>query len=83
MSLLTVVALVGAAFKVDLRNDMFDGVASGVASGVACPPQWLPVILAAGISPQPLAPDESRWSDATPVAEEPNRGRLLSHGKQR
>eukprot|EP00964_Phaeocystis_antarctica_P065015 scaffold39158_cov71-Phaeocystis_antarctica.AAC.3 len=62
MSLLTVVALVGAAFKVDLRNNVFDDVASGVASGVACPPQWLPVVLAAGISPQPPAPDESRWS---------------------
>eukprot|EP00964_Phaeocystis_antarctica_P086861 scaffold55051_cov106-Phaeocystis_antarctica.AAC.2 len=87
MSLLTVVALVGAAFKVDLRNNMFDGVASGVdgvasgvAAGVACPPQWLPVVLAAGISPQPPAPNESRWSDATPVAEEPSRGRLLSRG---
>ena len=74
--LLTVFALVGAAFKVDLHNNVYDDV----ASGVACPPQWLPVVLAAGISPQLPAPDESRWSDATPVAEEPNRGRLLSHG---
>ena len=74
--LLTVFALVGAAFKVDLHNNVYDDV----ASGVACPPQWLPVVLAAGISPQLPAPDESRWSDATSVAEEPNRGRLLSHG---
>ena len=71
--LLTVFTLVGAAFKVDLHNNVYDDV----ASGVACPPQWLPVVLAAGISPQLPAPDESRWSDATPVAEEPNRGRLL------
>ena len=73
-------ALVGAVIKVDLRNNMVDGssgVASSVASGVACPSQWLPVVLAAGILPQPPAPDESLGPDAT---SEPNRGRLLSQG---
>ena len=78
--LLTVFALVGAVFKGDLRNNVFNDV----ASGVACPPQWLPVVLAAGVSPQPPWPvldymHKSRWSDAMPVAKEANRGRLLSH----
>ena len=74
MSLLAVAALVGAVIKVDLRNNMVDGssgAASSVASGVACPPHWLPVVLGAGILPQSPAADKS---------EEPNRGRLLSHG---
>ena len=58
MSLLAF-ALVGAVIKVDLRNNMIDssnkysGVTSSVASGVACPSQWLPVVLGAGILPQP------------------------------